>query len=130
MGQEKPANARKIERTLTRRDLVAEVARRLQKPESEVALLVDATLESLSKLIRSANPEIRIELRGLGVFEVKYMKPSATVRDPRTGKAVEYSGRRRKVHFKPSKLIKRFFQKDAPTTYTLNDANQKADSRD
>lgn len=127
MNKDKPSNARKIERTLTRRDLVADVARRLRKSESEVVDVVDTTLESLSKLIRSANPEVRIELRGLGVFEVKYMRPSATIRDPRTGKVVEYSGRRRKVHFKPSKLIKRSLQKDAPTTY-FHDNNQKKDS--
>ncbi len=129
MKSEKPSNARKIEQTLTRRDLIADVARRLQKSESEVSDIVDMTLDSLSKMIRSANPEIRIELRGLGVFEVKYMKPSAMVRDPRTGKVVAYSGRRRKVHFKPSKLIKRFFQKDIVPT-TLHDTHQKANSSD
>lgn len=112
MSQNKPSNARKIEHTLTRRDLVADVAQRTHRSESEVSEIVDATIDSLSKLIRSANPEIRIELRGLGVFEVKYMKPAAAVRDPRTGKSVTYAGRRRKVHFRPSKLIKRFFQKD------------------
>jgi nucleoid DNA-binding protein len=109
----KPSNARKISQTLTRRDLVALVAKRLQKSESEVAETVDVTLDSISRLIRTANPEIRIELRGLGVFEVKFMKAAATVRDPRTGEKIAYSGRRRKAHFRPSKLIKRFLQKDA-----------------
>ncbi|MCS7013229.1 MAG: HU family DNA-binding protein [Chloroherpetonaceae bacterium] len=126
--QSKPSNARKIEHTLTRRDLVADVARRTRRPESEVSEIVDATLDSLSKLIRSANPEIRIELRGLGVFEVKYMKPAAAVRDPRTGESVSYSGRRRKVHFRPSKLIKRFFQKDISIIRKPDDDHQEAHS--
>jgi len=109
----KTQNTRKISQTLTRRDLIKMVAKRSQKSEAAVAELVDVTIDSLSKLMRSADEELRIELRGLGVFEVKFMKNEATVRDPRTGDVIDYQGRRRKVHFRPSKLIKRALQKDA-----------------
>ncbi|ACF13375.1 histone family protein DNA-binding protein [Chloroherpeton thalassium ATCC 35110] len=112
MALTRTQNTRKISQTLTRRDLIKLVAKRTQKSEASVAEFVDVTIESLSKLIRNADDELRIELRGLGVFEVKFMKNEATVRDPRTGTIIDYEGRRRKVHFRPSKLIKRALQKE------------------
>jgi nucleoid DNA-binding protein len=100
-------NARKIPKTLTRVDLYNVVAKRFNKKPSEVANYVDATIDGLASLIKSADPELRIELRGLGVFEVKFMKEHAIVRDPRTLELIDYTGRRRKMHFRPSKQIKK-----------------------
>ncbi len=103
----KRSNKRKIPKTLTRTDLYEAVARRFDTKAREVADYVDATIDALAELIKSADPELRIELRGLGVFEVKFMKESAIVRDPRTLELIDYKGRRRKMHFRPSKQIKR-----------------------
>jgi nucleoid DNA-binding protein len=103
----KRTNARKIAKTLTRIDLYNIVAKRFNAKPSAVADYVDATIDGLSSLIKSADPELRIELRGLGVFEVKFMKERAIVRDPRTLELIDYTGRRRKMHFRPSKQIKR-----------------------
>jgi integration host factor subunit beta len=130
MDKGKSPNARKISETLTRRDLVSLVAKRLQKSESEVAETVDVTIDSISRLLRTASPEIRIELRGLGVFEVKFMKAAATVRDPRTGEKLVYAGRRRKAHFRPSKLIKKFLQKDAKAEGASDSDSQSIDESD
>lgn len=113
--KKKRVNARKIPTTLTRKELAAAVAKRLGETPEQVSEYVDATIDSLANLIKSANPELRIELRGLGVFEVKFMKLDATVRDPRTGDEIAYSGRRRKMHFRPSKIIKRILQDDSRT---------------
>ncbi|MDW8436418.1 MAG: HU family DNA-binding protein [Chloroherpetonaceae bacterium] len=110
LQKSKRSNARKIPKTLTRRDLYAAVAKRLGQKPSEVSDYVDATIDSLANLIKTADPELRIELRGLGVFEVKFMKEKAIVRDPRTLEIIEYKGRRRKMHFRPSKQIKRVLQ--------------------
>lgn len=106
----KRSNARKIPKTMTRVDLYNAVAKRLDKKPSEAQNYVDATIDSLANLIKSADPELRIELRGLGVFEVKFMKERAIVRDPRTLQLIEYQGRRRKMHFRPSKQIKKALQ--------------------
>ncbi len=106
----KRSNARKIPKTLTRADLYNAVAKRFNAKPSEVQNYVDATIDALAGLIKSADPELRIELRGLGVFEVKFMKERAIVRDPRTLELIEYQGRRRKMHFRPSKQIKRVLQ--------------------
>ncbi len=103
----KRANTRKIAKTLTRIDLYNIVAKHFNTKPSAVADYVDATIDGLASLIKSADPELRIELRGLGVFEVKFMKERAIVRDPRTLERIDYTGRRRKMHFRPSKQIKR-----------------------
>jgi nucleoid DNA-binding protein len=103
----KRTNARKIPKTLTRTDLYNAVNKRFNAKPSEVQQYVDATIDSLAALIKSADPELRIELRGLGVFEVKFMKERAIVRDPRTLELIDYKGRRRKMHFRPSKQIKK-----------------------
>ncbi len=103
----KRTNARKIPKTLTRVDLYNAVAKRFNAKPSEVQDYVDATIDGLASLIKSADPELRIELRGLGVFEVKFMKERAIVRDPRTLELIDYTGRRRKMHFRPSKQIKK-----------------------
>lgn len=103
----KRSKVRKIPKTLTRVDLYSTVAKRLNAKPSEVQDYVDATIDGLAVLIKSANPELRIELRGLGVFEVKFMKERAIVRDPRTLELIDYKGRRRKMHFRPSKQIKK-----------------------
>ncbi len=103
----KRTNTRRIPKTLTRVDLYSAVAKRFNVKPSEVQDYVDATIDALSSLIKSADPELRIELRGLGVFEVKFMKERAIVRDPRTLELIHYTGRRRKMHFRPSKQIKK-----------------------
>ncbi|MFQ3597342.1 MAG: HU family DNA-binding protein [Chloroherpetonaceae bacterium] len=103
----KRSNTRKIPKTLTRTDLYHAVAKRFNAKPSEVQDYVDATIDGLAGLIKSADPELRIELRGLGVFEVKFMKERAIVRDPRTLELIDYKGRRRKMHFRPSKQIKK-----------------------
>jgi nucleoid DNA-binding protein len=102
----KSANARKISTTLTRKELIRAVASKMNLSTSEVADYVEATIESISKLLQAANPEVRLELRGLGVFEVKHLRAKATVRDPRTGDIMSYTRPPRRMHFRPSKLIK------------------------
>ena len=57
-----------------------------------------------------ANPEIRIEIRDFGVFEVKTTKAKPKARNPKTGEIV-YVPPRRKTHFKPGKLLKEELKK-------------------
>ena len=52
-----------------------------------------------------ANPEVRIEIRDFGVFEVKKTKAKPRARNPKTGEII-YVPARRKTHFKPGKLLK------------------------
>lgn len=107
------SNARKIAKTLTRQDIVRLVAAKLGQSEKETSRAVEATIDTLSRLMRGADPELRIELRGLGVFEVKFTKASGTARNPRTGEKTEVP-LHRKTHFRASKIIKRVLQKEWP----------------
>ena len=59
----------------------------------------------LRKILSEADPEVRIEIRDFGVFEVKRTKPKPKARNPRTGEII-YVPARRKTHFKAGKLLK------------------------
>ena len=72
-------------------------------------LIVDSLFESLRELIMSASPVIRIEIRDFGVFEVKKTKPKPKARNLKTGEFVYVPGRR-KMHFKPGKILKTFLK--------------------
>jgi integration host factor subunit beta len=60
---------------------------------------------ALREFMEEANPEIRIEIRDFGVFEVKTTKPKPKARNPKTGEII-YVPARRKTHFKAGKLLK------------------------
>ncbi|MFQ5583438.1 MAG: HU family DNA-binding protein [Calditrichia bacterium] len=66
---------------------------------------VNAVFQALREILSEANPEIRIEIRDFGVFEVKQTKPKPKARNPRTGEII-YVPARRKTHFKPGKMLK------------------------
>ena len=57
-----------------------------------------------------ANPEMRIEIRDYGVFEVKKTKPKPKARNPKTGEII-YVPARKKTHFKAGKMLKEVLKK-------------------
>jgi integration host factor subunit beta len=70
---------------------------------------VGAVVEALGELMLEADPEVRIELRDFGVFEVKKTKAKPKARNPKTNETV-FIPSRRKTHFKPSKKLKNVLQ--------------------
>lgn len=70
---------------------------------------VSAVINAISDLLLEADPEIRIELRDFGVFEVKKTKAKPKARNPKTNETV-FIPSRRKTHFKPSKRLKEVLQ--------------------
>jgi len=68
---------------------------------------VESVLDSIRDILLSADPELRLEIRDFGVFEVKLTKAKPMARNPRTGDRI-YVPPRRKTHFKPSKLLRVF----------------------
>ena len=102
---------RKIERikTLTRKDVEHKMEDKLLGKRVTKKLIVDSLFDSLRELIMSADPIIRIEIRDFGVFEVKKTKPKPKARNLKTGEFVFVPGRR-KMHFKPGKLLKNFLK--------------------
>lgn len=93
--------------TLTRKDIAHYIAEHNDVKSCEVDCWVDAVLEAIRELLMSADPEVRLELRDFGVFEVKMTKAKPRARNPKTGDRL-YVPSRRKTHFKPSKYLKNF----------------------
>ena len=93
-------------RTLTRKDVARKLSEKLNLPIYKCEPWVKEVIEALGDLmIEEARPEVRIELRGFGVFEVKKTKAKPKARNPRTNETVPVPPHR-KTHFKPSKRLK------------------------
>jgi integration host factor subunit beta len=96
-------------KTLTRKDVEEKMEIKLMGKKVTKKLIVDSLFDSMRELIMSADPIIRIEIRDFGVFEVKKTKPKPKARNLKTGEFVFVPGRR-KMHFKPGKLLKTFLK--------------------
>ncbi len=96
-------------KTLTKKDVAKKVADDLNERLYHTSKWVDATFNALRELMLQDEPEIRIEIRDFGVFEVKVTRPKPKARNPKTGDTV-YIPWRKKTHFKPSKLIRETLQ--------------------
>ena len=96
-------------RTLTKKDVARRVAELMDEPIYRSEPWVAAVITALGELMLEADPEIRIELRDFGVFEVKKTKAKPKARNPRTNETV-FIPSRRKTHFKPSKKLKEVLQ--------------------
>lgn len=95
--------------TYTKKDVAIRVARKSEGKVSVAEKWVDRVFVALREIMTAANPELRIEVRDFGVFEVKRTKAKPKARNPRTGEII-FVPARRKTHFKPSKLLRRFLQ--------------------
>ncbi len=108
LGQTKKPRPERV-KTLTRKDVEEKIEMKLSGKRISKKLIVDSLFESLRELIMSADPVNRIEIRDFGVFEVKKTKPKPKARNLKTGEFVYVPGRR-KMHFKPGKILKNFLK--------------------
>lgn len=95
--------------TITKRDLVIEVANKLGMTQSDVAKIIEGTFDSLSRHLAEGK---RWELRDFGVFEVK-TRASRIGRNPRTGDQVPVP-ERRVVTFRPGKKMREIVSQGPP----------------
>lgn len=95
--------------TLTKKDVARRVAETMDTPLYKCEPWVQATVEALRDLMAEADPEVRIELRDFGVFEVKKTKAKPKARNPKTNETV-FIPSRRKTHFKPGKRLREELQ--------------------
>jgi len=106
-------------RTLTRLDIAKKIIEVHRYEKTEDALKwVEAVFSAVRELLKTADPDVRIEIRTFGVFEVKLTKEKPQARNPKTGEIVVVPARR-KTHFKPSKFLKEFL------TQPLDELNKK-----
>lgn len=91
--------------TITKRELVIEVASKLGLTQNEVSNVVQDMLDTITEALVNGQ---RLEVRNFGVFEVK--KRDARIgRNPRTGQEVPIS-EKRVASFKPGKALKEWVQ--------------------
>ena len=94
-------------RTFTKRDIVKRVAAAHKANLTTAAPWVDGVFTALRELMMTDEPALRIEIRDFGVLEVKPTKSKPKARNPKSGEII-FVPSRRKTHFKPSKLLKKF----------------------
>ena len=102
--------------TLTKKDVARRVAEIMGEPIYKSEPWVKAVIVALGDLMIEADPELRIELRDFGVFEVKKTKAKPKARNPKTNETV-FIPSRRKTHFKPSKRLKEVLQRPLQTLH-------------
>lgn len=98
-------------KTYTRKDIEDIIEIKLTGKQLTRKIIVDSFFESIRELLMKADPVIRIEIREFGVFEVKETKPKPKARNIQTGEFVYVPGRR-KMHFKPGKILKQFLKEE------------------
>jgi len=91
---------------MTKADLVEEVSVKTGLTRTDVAVVVDAFLETVKKSLEDGN---NIEIRGFGTFKIKLRK-ARKARNPRTGEEVPVPDRKVPV-FKPSNEFKALITK-------------------
>jgi integration host factor subunit beta len=99
--------------TYTKKDIVKRLSALTGESRQVSSAWVDRMFEVLRETMMSADPELRIEIRDFGVFEVKKTKSKPKARNPRSGEII-FVPSRRKTHFKPSKLLRSFLSKPLP----------------
>jgi len=95
----------------TREDIIRRTGDKLNFTHDEMKLILDTTLDTIAEMLTEEKSRIRIELRNFGVFEVKPTKAKHRARNPRTNEEV-YVPPRRKIHFKPGKVIRQELQQE------------------
>lgn len=113
--------------TLTKKDVARRVADLTGDPLYKAEPWVQAVITAMRELMVEADPEVRIELRDFGVFEVKKTRAKPKARNPKTNETV-FIPARRKTHFKPSKLLREALQR--PLTdlgYTIPEGSADAE---
>jgi integration host factor subunit beta len=91
--------------TITKKDVAKKTAKLVGERIYTTEKIVDGVFAALRQFMEEADPEIRIEIRDFGVFEVKKTRPKPKARNPKTGEII-YVPARRKTHFKAGKLLK------------------------
>ena len=93
-----------------RKDIVKIASKKIGLSNIEMKLALDAIIETMSEMLIEDESNIKIEIRNFGVFEVKKTKPKPKARNPKTNEEI-FVPARRKVHFKPGKIVKDVLQK-------------------
>ena len=95
----------------TREDIIRRASDKLNLTHDEMKIILDTTLDTMADMLTEDKSRIRIELRNFGIFEVKPTRAKPRARNPRTNEEI-YVPPRRKIHFKPGKIIRQELQQE------------------
>lgn len=98
---EGPAATEQKDHTMTKADLVEEVARATELPRKESEAAVETIFDSIIAALQSDD---KIEIRGFGSFRTRERR-GRTGRNPKTGEKVDVPAKKIPF-FKPSKELK------------------------
>ena len=91
-------------KTFVKKDVVKIVSQKTGYTHEKVAPVVDSAFKVMTELLKEANPEVRVEIRGFGVLGVKKAKAKPKARNPKTNEVI-YVPPHKKAFFKPGKLL-------------------------
>lgn len=97
--------------SMTKADLIEEVARVVEVTRKDSEVIVDAIFESVVRALRNGD---KIEIRGFGSFRTRQRQPRIG-RNPKTGARVDVPSKRI-PYFKPSKELKDLVNEGAGTS--------------
>ena len=95
----------------TREDIIRRGGDKLNLTHDEMKIILDTMLDVMAEMLTEEKSRIRIELRNFGIFEVKPTRAKPRARNPKTNEEV-YVPPRRKIHFKPGKIIRQELQQE------------------
>ena len=94
-----------------REDIIFKASDKLNLTHDEMKIILDTILDSIVEILTQDQDRIRIELRNFGIFEVKPTRAKPRARNPKTNEEV-YVPPRRKINFKPGKIIRQELQRE------------------
>jgi integration host factor subunit beta len=109
-------------KTLTKQDVTQRVCEHTGEYFHNAEPWVRSVIQVLGDMMTEADPEVRIELRGFGVFEVKKVRANPRARNPRTNESL-YIPSRRKATFRPGKHLKEILLEPLPDAGTTSEGS-------
>ena len=97
-------------RTITKKDIAKRAAEIANGKVYHIEHIINAVFTSMREYMMEADPELRIEIRDFGVFEVKKTKAKPKARNPRTNEVI-FVPPHKKTYFKPGILLTKEIQK-------------------
>ena len=95
----------------SKKDIIRRASYKLNMSINESKILCDCFFGILQEMLVDPTERVHIEIRNFGIFEVKPTKAKPRARNPRTNEEV-YVPPRRKIHFKPGKMIRQELQQE------------------
>ena len=97
--------------TYTKADIINSIKSNNNLSNEESKIMLETVLDSIRGFLLKTEKSFRIEIRNFGIFEVKPTKARDKARNPKTLEIYKVP-ERRKVSFKPGKLIKKQLKKE------------------